>query len=81
MLVKFEITENEIHSKIMKNIVGNIIVSSLSVLYKSYWYKTINNNIWLNILTTENGPVLRYAYYMVHTGFIGLYVTVRTFAQ
>ena len=33
------------------------------------------------VITTENGPVLRHAYYMVHTRFIGLYVTIHIFSQ
>ena len=31
--------------------------------------------------TNENLPVLRHMYYMVHTVFIGLYASVRTFSQ
>ena len=31
------------------------------------------------VITAENLPVLRHPYYMVHMGFIGLYVTVCTF--
>ena len=33
------------------------------------------------MITNENGPLLRHAYYMVHMEFIGLYVTLYTFAQ
>ena len=36
---------------------------------------------YLNTLTTENLPVLRHAYYMVHTRLISLYVMVHIFAQ
>ena len=43
----------------------------------------INNSIRMigNILTIENVLVLRHVYYMVHTGFIGIYFTVHIFAQ
>ena len=33
------------------------------------------------IVTTENGIVLRHAYYIVHTGFMGPYVTIYKFYQ
>ena len=34
-----------------------------------------------DLITTDNGTVLRHAYYMLYKGFIGIYVTVCTFAQ
>ena len=62
----------------------------MSISQLIFTHKTISKAIWDNDIhtlkrgrkiTTENGPVLRHRYYMVHTGFIGLYVTVHTFAQ
>ena len=34
-----------------------------------------------DLITTDNGTVLRHVYYMLYKGFIGIYVTVRTFDQ
>ena len=55
------------------------MTSQITVMKKSQ--PTLMTNILGMNLTTEDGPVLRHMYYLVRTEFIGLYVTVLTFAQ